>query len=51
MTEVLAVATMAMLVRQLTLTLTGPERPLRITATPGPNPGRRLTVSAVRRPA
>ena len=49
MTEVLAVATMAMLVRQLTVTLSRPERPLRITATPGPNPGKRLTVSAERR--
>ncbi len=49
MTEVLAVATMAMLVRQLDVRLTHPDRPLRITATPGPNPGRRLTVSATAR--
>jgi cytochrome P450 len=45
MTEVLAVATMAMLVRRLTVTLSEPERPLRITAAPGPNPGKRFTVS------
>ncbi len=49
MTEVLAVATMAMLVRRLDVALSKPGRPLRITATPGPNPGRRLTVSAGRR--
>ncbi|MEU4156546.1 cytochrome P450 [Actinoplanes sp. NPDC026670] len=45
MTEVLAVATAAMLVRRLTITPTHPGRPLRITATPGPNPGRRFAVS------
>jgi cytochrome P450 len=43
MTEVLAVATTAMLVRRLTVTM--PDRPLRITATPGPNPGKRFTVA------
>jgi hypothetical protein len=39
-----------MLVRQLSATLSRPERPLRITATPGPNPGKRFTVSVVSRP-
>ncbi|GIM90369.1 cytochrome P450 [Paractinoplanes toevensis] len=47
MTEVLAVATMAMLVRHLTIT--PPTRPLRITATPGPNPGRRFKVAVASR--
>jgi cytochrome P450 len=49
MTEVLAAATMAMLVRQLTPALTRPDRPLRIQATPGPNPGKRFTISATTR--
>lgn len=49
MTQVLAVATTAMLVRRLRLAPTRPGRPLRITATPGPNPGRRFTVSAAPR--
>ncbi len=44
MTQVLAVATVAMLVRRLRLTPTA-RRPLRITATPGPNPGGRFKVS------
>ena len=44
MTEVLAVGTMAMLTRRLTLTPSRPDRPLRITATPGPNPGKGFTV-------
>jgi cytochrome P450 len=46
MTQVLAVATIAMLVRRLRLTPTRPGRALRITATPGPNPGHRFKVSA-----
>ncbi|MDY7089236.1 MAG: cytochrome P450 [Actinomycetota bacterium] len=45
MTEVLSVATMALLLRRLTVTPARPDRPLRITATPGPNPGRRFTVT------
>ncbi|GAA0558471.1 cytochrome P450 [Paractinoplanes ferrugineus] len=49
MTEVLAVATTAMLLRHLDLT--APARPLRITATPGPNPGKRFTVAARARAA
>ncbi|GAA2631638.1 cytochrome P450 [Paractinoplanes durhamensis] len=48
MTEVLAVATVAMMVRRLTVT--APDRPLRITATPGPNPGRRFAVTVAGRP-
>jgi cytochrome P450 len=51
MTEVLAAATMAMLVRRLTTTPTHPDRPLRIQATPGPNPGKRFTVTATTRRA
>ncbi|GIF23915.1 cytochrome P450 [Actinoplanes tereljensis] len=47
MTEVLAVATTAMLVQQLTITM--PDRPLRITATPGPNPGKHFKVAASHR--
>lgn len=50
MTQVLAVATVALLARRLRLTPTRPGRPLRITATPGPNPGKRFTVSVARRP-
>lgn len=46
MTEVLAVATVAMLVRRLRITM--PDRPLRITATPGPNPGKRFRVAVAR---
>ncbi|MGI5239875.1 hypothetical protein [Dactylosporangium sp. CA-139066] len=46
MTQVLAVATIAMLVRRLRLAPANPQRPLRITATPGPNPGRRFRISA-----
>ncbi len=49
MTQVLSVATIAMLVRRLDLSPTRPGRPLRITATPGPNPGRRFRVCASRR--
>nr|WP_221374877.1 cytochrome P450 [Actinoplanes polyasparticus] len=45
MTEVLAVATVATLVRRLTVKLPRPEQPLRITATPGPNPGKRFKVA------
>jgi cytochrome P450 len=45
MTEVLSVATMAMLVRQLNIRSANPGRPLRITATPGPNPGKRFAVT------
>jgi cytochrome P450 len=46
MTEVLAVATMATLVRQLTATtLPRPDQPLRITATLGPNPSRGFKVA------
>jgi cytochrome P450 len=51
MTEVIAVATMATLVRRLTATLPRPDQPLKITATPGPNPGRRFTVAVNRRAA
>ena len=46
MTQVLAVATMAILVRRLRLVPSRPLRALRITATPGPNPGKRFMVSA-----
>ncbi|MBU2663750.1 cytochrome P450 [Actinoplanes bogorensis] len=46
MTEVLSVATMAMLVRRLIVSPATPARPLRITATPGPNPGKRFTLTA-----
>ncbi|WP_155368707.1 cytochrome P450 [Catellatospora vulcania] len=49
MTQVLSVATVAMLVRRLRLSPTRPGQPLRITSTPGPNPGRRFRVSASRR--
>ncbi|WP_422773365.1 cytochrome P450 [Plantactinospora sp. WMMC1484] len=45
MTEVLAVVTMATLVRSLTATLPRPDQPLKITATPGPNPGKRFKVA------
>lgn len=51
MTEVLSVATMALLLRRLTVAPARPGRPLRITATPGPNPGKRFTVTAAARPA
>ncbi|GHJ47344.1 cytochrome P450 [Catellatospora sp. TT07R-123] len=51
MTQVLSVATTAMLVRRLSLSPMRPERPLRITATPGPNPGRRFKVNAFPRGA
>ncbi|MFI5916269.1 cytochrome P450 [Dactylosporangium sp. NPDC051541] len=51
MTQVLAVATVAMLLRRLRLAPARPGRPLRITATPGPNPGRRFQISATPRPA
>ncbi|GAA3286258.1 cytochrome P450 [Dactylosporangium vinaceum] len=51
MTQVLAVATVALLVRRLRLAPATPGRPLRITATPGPNPGRRFTISATPRAA
>ncbi|MDG4786658.1 cytochrome P450 [Micromonospora sp. WMMD1102] len=47
MTEVLAVATMAMLVRRLRLALPTPDHELRIRATPGPNPGRRFRVAVL----
>lgn len=49
MTQVLAVATVAMLVRRLRLESARPGRALRITATPGPNPGRRSTMTVSRR--
>ncbi|GAA2512204.1 cytochrome P450 [Winogradskya humida] len=49
MTEVLAVATMAILVRNLNATLPRPDQPLRITATPGPNPGKRFKVAVTER--
>ncbi|WP_433616178.1 cytochrome P450 [Dactylosporangium sp. CA-139114] len=49
MTQVLAVATIAMLLRRLRLTPARPGRPLRITATPGPNPGKRFAMSAAAR--
>jgi hypothetical protein len=45
MTEVLSVATRALLLRWLKVTPSRPDRPLRITATPGPDPGKRLKVS------
>ncbi|MBL7252821.1 cytochrome P450 [Paractinoplanes lichenicola] len=45
MTEVLSVATIALMLRRLTVTPSQPERPLRITATPGPNPGKRFKVA------
>ncbi|PRY30828.1 cytochrome P450 [Pseudosporangium ferrugineum] len=51
MTEVLAVATMATLVRRLTAALPRPDQPLRITATPGPNPGKGFTVAVTARRA
>ena len=46
-TEVLAVATMAFLVRRLRLRLPSPDYALRIQATPGPNPGRRFKAVVV----
>jgi len=51
MTEVLATMTMATLVHRITATLPRPDQPLRITATPGPNPGKRFTVAVERRQA
>jgi hypothetical protein len=44
---VLAVATMATLVRRLRPELRHPGRPLRIRATPGPNPGKQFKVKVV----
>lgn len=44
MTEVLAVATMAILVRNTRLRLSSPDYALRIKATPGPNPGKGFRV-------
>jgi cytochrome P450 len=42
MTEVLAAATIALLVRNVRFRLTSPDYTLRIHATPGPNPGKRF---------
>jgi cytochrome P450 len=47
LTEVLAVATMAILVRTVRLSLPSPDYRLRIQATPGPNPGRRFRVKVL----
>ncbi|MFV2103606.1 cytochrome P450 [Micromonospora sp. LOL_024] len=44
MTGALSVATMAMLVHRMRPHLRRPQRPLRIQATPGPNPGNRFTL-------
>jgi cytochrome P450 len=46
-TEVMAAATMAFLVRNVRLRLPSPDYALRIQATPGPNPGKGFTASVV----
>jgi cytochrome P450 len=46
-TEVLAAATIAFLVRNVRLTLPSPDYTLRIQATPGPNPGKGFTALVV----
>lgn len=50
-TELLGVATAAHLVRHVDLRLPTPEHRLRIRATPGPNPGKRFTVTVLGRRA
>lgn len=47
MTETLAVATIAILVRTVRLRLPSPDYQLSIQATPGPNPGRRFRVTVL----
>ncbi|MEV6495805.1 cytochrome P450, partial [Actinoplanes sp. NPDC051633] len=49
MTEVLAVATMAALLREWRPALRHPDRPLKIRATPGPNPGKRFAITVTPR--
>ncbi|HEX5994325.1 MAG TPA: cytochrome P450 [Jiangellales bacterium] len=47
LTEVLAAATMAILVQNVRLRLPSPDYRLRIQASPGPNPGRRFKVNVL----
>jgi cytochrome P450 len=49
MTEVLAVVTMAALLREWRPALRHPDRPLKIRATPGPNPGKRFAITVMPR--
>jgi cytochrome P450 len=46
-TELLATATVAHLVRNVRLRLPSPDHRIRIRATPGPNPGKRFTVTVL----